>query len=99
MQVPLRCFHFNVKVPKKLEKNVKVNMCLRKGHDFSDQVLHRGAKKNFLNLVMLYIAKLRILYRLQKYKLASVTKCTKKSYWQRKMLKKLLLVAFLGENT
>ncbi len=73
-------------------------MHLRKGHDFSSQVLHRGGNFFFQNLVMLYIKKRRILCRLQKYKLTLVTKCTKKSYWRRKILKKILFEALLGEK-
>jgi hypothetical protein len=42
IKVPLRSVNFNVKVQKKIRKTWKVNMLLRKGHDFSSRVLHRS---------------------------------------------------------
>jgi hypothetical protein len=73
-------------------------MRLRKGHNFSSRVLHRGEIFFLQNLVMSYIKKRRILCRLQKYELILVTNAPKKSYWRRKILKKLLFGALLGEN-
>jgi hypothetical protein len=61
-----------------------VKMRLRKGHDFSGQVLHRGEIFFLQNLVMSYIKKRRILGRLQKYELILVTKCTKKKLLAKK---------------
>jgi hypothetical protein len=53
MYVSLRIVQFNVKGPKKLGKNFKVKMRLRKHHDLSGQVLQRG-EIFFQNLVMSY---------------------------------------------
>jgi hypothetical protein len=53
-------------------------MHLRKGHDFSGQVLHRGENFFLPEPGHVIHKKTQNFIRLQKYKIALVTKCTKK---------------------